>query len=239
MSILLTHAYYLKDDPVEATIMKPYAPLGLLYISGYLNSKKIENYLFDATFSDFKSQLEFIACKKPKVVAIYTNLMTKINVIKLVRILKKAPAYGFPKIILGGPDVSYNIKNYLKIGAHFLVIGEGEETMAELYLAIINKNSLSKVNGIAYCKENKIVKTTPRTKIKDLSLLPLPNRDGITIEKYLSVWKEFHGKSSMTISTQRGCPYTCKWCSTAVYGQSYRRRPAKLVVEEMALLKKK
>ena len=42
----------------------------------------------------------------------------------------------------------------------------------------------------------------------------------------------------MTISTQRGCPYTCKWCSTAVYGQSYRRRPAKLVVEEMAMLKK-
>jgi radical SAM superfamily enzyme YgiQ (UPF0313 family) len=43
----------------------------------------------------------------------------------------------------------------------------------------------------------------------------------------------------MTISTQRGCPYTCKWCSTAVYGQSYRRRPAHLVVEEMKMLKEK
>ena len=42
----------------------------------------------------------------------------------------------------------------------------------------------------------------------------------------------------MTISTQRGCPYTCKWCSTAVYGQSYRRRPANLVVAEMAMLQK-
>ncbi len=41
----------------------------------------------------------------------------------------------------------------------------------------------------------------------------------------------------MTVSTQRGCPYTCKWCSTAVYGKSYRRRPAKLVVEELVFIK--
>jgi len=42
----------------------------------------------------------------------------------------------------------------------------------------------------------------------------------------------------MAVSTQRGCPYTCKWCSTAVYGQSYRRRPANIVVEELAMLNK-
>jgi radical SAM superfamily enzyme YgiQ (UPF0313 family) len=39
------------------------------------------------------------------------------------------------------------------------------------------------------------------------------------------------------VSTQRGCPYTCRWCSTAVYGQSYRRRSAKGVAEELAFLK--
>lgn len=31
----------------------------------------------------------------------------------------------------------------------------------------------------------------------------------------------------------RGCPYTCKWCSRAVYGLSYRRRSPEKVVEEM------
>ena len=39
MSILFTHAYYLSDDPKEQKIMKPYPPLGLLYVSGYLKSK--------------------------------------------------------------------------------------------------------------------------------------------------------------------------------------------------------
>lgn len=238
MSIVLTHAYYLFEDPIEAKIMKPYSPLGLLYISGYLNENHIENHLFDATFSNPQEQLEFIANKKPSTVAIYTNLMTKINVIKLVKKLNSDALYGFPKIILGGPDVSYNIENYLNTGAHFIIIGEGEETTKELYQAITQNTAVSEVTGIAYLEDGILIKTPPRVKMKDLSNLPLPNREGIAIDKYLKVWKENHGKSSMTVSTQRGCPYTCKWCSTAVYGQSYRRRPAKLVVEELAMLQK-
>ncbi len=238
MSIVLTHAYYLREDPVEAKIMKPYAPLGLLYVSAYLQREKIENHLFDATFSNQKEQLFFISNKKPHIVAIYVNLMTKINAVKLIKILRNDARYGFPKIVLGGPDVTYNLENYLKTGAHYIVIGEGEQTMTELYHAIVKNQDVSKVNGIAYLKNDAVFKTSAREKIKDLSTLPLPNREGIAINKYLETWKTHHGKSSMTVSTQRGCPYTCKWCSTAVYGQSYRRRPAKLVVEEMALLKK-
>ena len=239
MSIVLTHAYYLNEDPVEAKIMKPYAPLGLLYISSFLKAKKIENYLFDATFSNLQEQLNFLEFKQPKVVAIYTNLMTKINVIKLVKILKSESKYGFPKLVLGGPDITYNLENYLNTGAHYLIVGEGEETTTELYHAITQGKEVSKITGIAYLEEGNLIKTPPRVKMKDLSGLPLPNREGIAIEKYLKTWKTYHGKSSMTISTQRGCPYTCKWCSTAVYGQSYRRRPANLVVEEMRILQKK
>ncbi len=239
MSIVLTHAYYLHEDPMEIKIMKPYPPLGLLYISGYFNEYNLENHLFDTTFSNLQEQLEFIALKKPKVVAIYTNLMTKINVIKLINILSSESQFGFPKIVLGGPDITFNLENYLKAGAQYLVIGEGERTMTELYQAIINETAITKINGIAFLENGLVIKTTPREKIKDLSALPLPNRAGINLEKYLQVWKENHGKNSLTVSTQRGCPYTCKWCSTAVYGQSYRRRPANLVVEELAMLQKK
>ena len=238
MSILFTHAYYLSEDPKEQKIMKPYPPLGLLYVSGYLKSKNIANDVFDSTFSNQKTQLDFILEKKPKVICIYTNLMTKIEVIKLIKILK-TETYNFPKIILGGPDVTYNVKNYLKAGANFLVIGEGEETTFELYNAIINNTDLHQVDGIAFLENNEVIETKSRTKFKELDELPLPNREAISMQKYLDTWKNNHGKSSMTISTQRGCPYTCKWCSTAVYGQSYRRRPAHLVASEMKMLKEK
>lgn len=238
MSILFTHAYYLSDDPKEQKIMKPYPPLGLLYVSGYLKSKNISNDVFDTTFSNQTTQLEFILEKKPKVICIYTNLMTKIEVIKLMKILK-TETYNFPKIVLGGPDVTYNVENYLKAGADFLVIGEGEETTFELYQAIINNSEIHQINGIAFLENNQVIQTDARTKFKELNELPLPNREAISMQKYLETWKKNHGKSSMTISTQRGCPYTCKWCSTAVYGQSYRRRPTHLVVEEMKMLKEK
>jgi radical SAM superfamily enzyme YgiQ (UPF0313 family) len=237
MSIVLTHAYYLYEDDKEQKIMKPYPPLGLLYISGYLKQHNITNAVYDATFYSYQEQLNFIKEKQPKVVAIYTNLMTKLNVVKLVKELTKNKKYGFPKIFIGGPDITYNLKNYLNLGAHFLIIGEGEETTLELYKAVTTNSSFENIQGIAYLKENEVAKTPARIKMKDLSELPLPNRAAIPVEKYLKTWKDFHGKSSMTISTQRGCPYTCKWCSTAVYGQSYRRRPANLVAKELKELK--
>lgn len=237
MSVLLTHAYYLSDDPKEHKIMKPYPPLGQLYISGYLKEQNIENYLFDTTFFSKEDQLAFIKDKQPDIVAIYTNLMTKVEVIKLMKILKTDAQYGFPVIILGGPDVSFNLEKYLNAGAQYLVIGEGEETMAELHDAIMNKTPVAQVAGLAYLEDGLLTRTKPRVKMKDLSVLPLPNREAIPMDKYLKTWKDNHGMSSMTVSTQRGCPYTCKWCSTAVYGQSYRRRPASLVAAELKMLK--
>ena len=68
MSILLTHAYYLSDDPKEQRIMKPYPPLGLLYVSAYLLSKNIPNDVYDSTFYSQSDQLIFIEEKKPKVI---------------------------------------------------------------------------------------------------------------------------------------------------------------------------
>ena len=237
MSIILTHAYYLYEDDKEAKIMRPYAPLGILYISAYLNENNIKNHVFDSTFYSQETQLKFIEDKQPKVVAIYTNLMTKVNVIQLVKLLNNDAKYGFPRIILGGPDITYNLENYLKIGANFLIIGEGEQTTLELYHAITNNKDYSEISGIAYLEDGEIKKTSPRLHMKSLKALPLPNRAAIPVEKYLDTWKTYHGKSSMTISTQRGCPYTCKWCSTAVYGQSYRRRPPELVAAELRMLK--
>lgn len=239
MSIVLTHSYYLFEDKKEHEIMRPYPPLGILYISSYLNKYNIVNDVFDSTFYSREEQLTFLKNAQPKVVAIYTNLMTKIEVIKLVRILKSDASFGFPKIIIGGPDITYNLENYLNTGAHFLIIGEGEQTTLELYQAIVNNEDYYEIPGIAYLENNEVIKTAARVKMKDLSDLPLPNRAAIPVEKYLDLWKSHHGQSSMTISTQRGCPYTCKWCSTAVYGQSYRRRPANLVAEELKLLKAK
>jgi radical SAM superfamily enzyme YgiQ (UPF0313 family) len=139
---------------------------------------------------------------------------------------------------MGGPDVSYNYENYLKEGADFVVIGEGEQTLNELTQALINKTDILAVNGIVFQENNQFIKTAARMKVKDMDSFPMPDRSAINLQLYLDAWKDFHGTNTLSISTQRGCPYTCKWCSTAVYGQSYRRRSPKLVADEIEMLRK-
>lgn len=233
MNHVLTHGYFLSEDPVEQKILKPYPPLGILSISAYLEENQLQHQVIDTTFLTPEEWKEKIETLRPKIIGFYTNLMTKVKILELIKWIKNHKNLSQTKVILGGPDVTYNCENYLNHGADYLVIGEGEETYFELTQAIENQNDLTQIDGIAFKKGEKICKTTSRTKIKDINSLPTPNRKKINLTPYLQTWKTKHGKRTLNISTQRGCPYTCKWCSTAVYGQSYRRRDPKLVVDEI------
>ncbi len=234
MKIVLTHGYFLQEDAKEQEIMRPYPPLGLLYITGYLRDKEIACEVFDSTFETNETWKAFMLKNKPDIVLFYTNLMTKINVLKLNSWLKSINPNCVS--VIGGPDVTYNLENYLQQQFDYSIIGEGEQTAHELIRSLSLNEEVNAISGLAYLNNGKLIQTAPRIKLKEMGDLPLPARDAIPLEKYLNVWKKHHGKSTANISTQRGCPYTCKWCSTAVYGQSYRRRPAALVVEEIQLL---
>lgn len=235
LKIVFTHSYFMNDDPKEKKIMKPYPPLGLLYLSAWLEKNGFKNEVYDSTFESEKEQRLYLEKERPDVIAIYTNLMTKISLISLLQYIKSSPTLSRTTVILGGPDFTYNAENYLRAGADFGVIGEGENTMLDLIIAKSNGlNDFYNIDGIAFIDhEDNFIKTSPRQKIRDINMLPEPNRSKIDLTKYLDVWKYHHGRNSVTISTQRGCPYTCKWCSTAVYGQSYRRRSPQKVVAEM------
>lgn len=241
MKLLLTHGYFLEEDPKEQEIMRPYPPLGILSISAYLTKEGIENSVFDSTFHKFVDLKAYILENKPKYIALYTNLMTKLNIVKIVSFVKSASEIDPPTVIIGGPDVTYNVENYLNTGADIIVIGEGEQTMQEVITTLDTSAapSLQDIHGIAFKNEkNEVITTKSRAKLKDINELPVPARDKIDIHKYLEVWKKYHGSSTINVSTQRGCPYTCAWCSTAVYGQSYRRRSPQNTVQELIALKK-
>ena len=77
MDILLTHGYFLYEDPKELQIMKPYPPLGILYIYAHLRSKGLNVEVFDSTFSSRQQLFELLRQGPPSVVGIYANLMTR------------------------------------------------------------------------------------------------------------------------------------------------------------------
>jgi radical SAM superfamily enzyme YgiQ (UPF0313 family) len=238
--VVFTHGYFLHEDPKERVIMRPYPPLGILYLSAYLEQNGIDNEVFDATFSTPELLKAYLLENKPAIIGIYTNLMTKINVLKIIDIVKHEPTLKNTKVILGGPEVRNHAENFLRYGADVIVLGEGEETMLELVNHFIqgSKESLLSIKSIAFMNEhNQLQLTESRPLLKQIDLLPMPNRKKINMQLYFDAWKKHHGQSVVSVSTMRGCPYTCKWCSRAVYGQSYRRKSAKLVVDEMEYLK--
>ena len=50
MRTLITHGYFLHQDAKEREIMKPYPPLGILYLSAHLRRHGVEPEIYDSTF---------------------------------------------------------------------------------------------------------------------------------------------------------------------------------------------
>ena len=240
MKIVLTHGYFLEEDPKEKLIMRPYPPLGILYISAYLEQNNFSNLIYDSTFGSMPGLKDFLLNEQPDIIGIYTNLMTKLNVLKIISFVRQAKSLDHTKIILGGPEIRNHKEKFLQFGADVVVFGEGEDTMLEVVSAIA-KNSdtgFAGIPGTAYLDSNKDVISNPeRVLIKDINQLPFPARSKINLQQYFDTWKKYHGTSVINVSTMRGCPYSCKWCSRAVYGTSYRRRSPKLVADEIQYLK--
>lgn len=233
--LLLTHGYFLMEDPKERQIMKPYAPLGLLYICSHLRSKGFDVDVFDTTFSSRQELIQFLRSEKPSVLGIYANLMTRGNVIEVLAAAREA---GW-RTVVGGPEPGAYSLEYLQAGAHVVVSGEGEVTMEELLLALrCGEQDFSKIAGLSFldCNGN-FCQNPPREQIQNLDLQPWPARDAIDIHRYVKTWRTHHGSGSINFITARGCPFRCNWCSHQVFGQSHRRRdPAKVVDEVESLL---
>lgn len=237
MQVLLTHGYFLAEDPKEQAIMRPYPPLGILYLSAYLKRKNVATQVFDTTFSTKAKLKAYLLEHRPPFVAIYVNLMTKVNVIEIMQFIHTQESLKATRIILGGPEVRHHKERFLRAGADVIVLGEGEETLYDAVTTLGNAFSpfLDQVPGIAFLNaRGEVVENAGRPQIKDVNSLPIPDREAIDLHPYLETWKKHHGTATLSINTMRGCPYTCKWCSRAVYGLSYRRRSPKLVVDELA-----
>src|SRR6185503_11122333 len=115
--VLLTHGYFLADDEKERQIMKPYPPLGLLYLSAYLKRAGCSVEVFDSTFAQRAELTARFAAAPGGIVGIYTNLMTRRSVLEIVRSAKQHRW----TVVLGGPESANYITEYLAAGAHAIV----------------------------------------------------------------------------------------------------------------------
>src|SRR5262245_7354149 len=96
--LLLTHGYFLSEDEKEQQIMKPYPPLGLLYLSAFLKQWDCDVEVYDSTFGKREELLQRFEKSPGGVVGIYTNLITRRSALTII---EAARHHGWT-VILGG-----------------------------------------------------------------------------------------------------------------------------------------
>jgi anaerobic magnesium-protoporphyrin IX monomethyl ester cyclase len=225
-------------------------PLGLGYIAAILEQEGHEIEVMDINaYRWIQAEVEE-KIKKAKFDAVGIGaIVTVYKYVKwLISTLKKY--HPQKKVIVGGSVATSVPKTLLeRTAADIAVIGEGEETVRELFRALEKEDDLSAVNGIWFKDEKgRIHITPPRPTIKDLDTLPLPAWDLFPIDIYLrnpvgapNRNKWVNGTAvdnvlSMNLFATRGCPYKCIYCYHDFMGQGYRNRSPQGVFDEMKRL---
>jgi anaerobic magnesium-protoporphyrin IX monomethyl ester cyclase len=242
--VLITHSYFYKFDPKQWKSKRFYPPLGTLYAASVLRNEGAELIFHDTCLSTDINELQLlIEDHQPEILVIYDdgfNYLTKMCLTNMrdaaFDMIRMGKSKGC-KVLVCSSDSTDHYEEYLDKGADYIVMGEGEKTLEELYQKI-NSGIFdpSSVDGIAYKDSGKIIKNKSRPVIQDLDNLPNPAWDLVDIEKYKSIWMKNHGYFSINLATTRGCPYQCSWCAKPIYGAKYNNRSPENVIAEMEFL---
>lgn len=210
-------------------------PLGLMYLAGYLRAKgDHEIKIMDMRVENEAIEEAIKASRKFAPDAVGISLLTP-EAAAAHELAAALRSKGFDgPIIFGGPHASSFPEEILEDkNVSACVIGEGEETFAE----IMRGKPLSEVNGIAFMQNGECVRTPARSPINDLDAIPFPAWDLLNIELYADKlrFSNMTPTRYMPIFTSRACPYGCVYCH-AIFGKKYRTRSPENVLNEMKML---
>ncbi len=192
------------------------------FIHSCLSIRYLKGYVEDLTYIDIKEytinqSIDFIASDlyklEPDVIGFSTYIWNLTETLKICKILKMVnPRL---KIILGGPEVSFDGEKILEDNrfVDFIIYGEGEETFKEFVKNLTNGNEdYANIQGLIYREGNRTITNPPRPLIKDLNSIPSP---------YKNIGDEFENKI-IYFESSRGCPFNCEFClSSTIKGVRY------------------
>lgn len=160
-------------------------------------------------------------------VCISTITSTSIRAYKVADRLKNL---GIP-VVMGGAHPSFMAEESL-LHADYVVRGEGDHAITEL-IDYLEKGTpeLKDIQGLSYRDgEGGFLHTPDRPLLQDLDSLPAPDFG------LVHNWKS---TSIFPISTSRGCPFNCKFCSVIqMFGRQYRFKSVDTVMSELCQVEK-
>jgi anaerobic magnesium-protoporphyrin IX monomethyl ester cyclase len=244
--ILFGQSYYLRFDPKLLEAMQPFPPLGTLYAAGYLRSRGYDVALFDAMLAESEEEwAQALDRYQPRMAVIYEDHFNYLSKMCLLRMRQAAlTMIGMARqrgctVIVAGADTNDHPDLYLRGGADFVLLGEGEITLGELVDDLSQNRATRReptILGLAWLEQGRVVRTPPRPDLRALDSLPFPAWDLVDVPRYRRIWLGRHGYYAMNMVTTRGCPYHCNWCAKPIWGQRYNSRSPENVVAELKQL---
>lgn len=232
--------------PLLTNLISKQYPLNLAYLGTYLEKKGFSISLFDANIEKL-SVLQFkklLLRIKPQIIGITMMTATFNNSCRIATTIKEVLPE--TKVIVGGSHVSALPGETLKScnAIDCVVVGEGEETFAEICECVKRNQSFAGVKGIVYRLNGSVKYNILRELIENLDILPFPRRDYIDMRRYKRshVSRGFSRKylNIVEMILSRGCPGECIFCATnVIWRNKIRFRSITNILAEIEYCRKK
>ncbi|MFB9753673.1 B12-binding domain-containing radical SAM protein [Paenibacillus hodogayensis] len=146
--------------------------------------------------------------RNPDVVGFSCYIWNIEETIRVIGMLKKIKPE--VRIVLGGPEVSYDTEYWMKRvpEVDFIVMGEGEETFLHLLREIAGTRKYHFVFGIAYRNAAGEVCVNPGRPKLNLDEIPTAHRFAEDVPALANRVVYFE--------TSRGCPFSCQFCLSSI-----------------------
>ncbi|QAT43293.1 B12-binding domain-containing radical SAM protein [Aminipila luticellarii] len=111
------------------------------------------------------------------------------------------------KILMGGPEVSYDSIEFLRKHkcVDYIIVGEGEEVFKEFVQAFLRRDhSFDRIKGLIYRSDGKIY-VNPPADLQDFDLVPFPYSFLLPKDDRIVYYESV-----------RGCPFRCSYCLSSI-----------------------
>ncbi|EGT4145225.1 DUF4080 domain-containing protein [Clostridium perfringens] len=178
--------------------------LAVRYLKAFTKDLDFQGDIKEFSINDrVENILEGIIEEKPDVVAFSCYIWNMEFVNRLAELIKLVDPN--IEILYGGPEVSYEGKEFLENHeGEYVIVGEGEETFREFVLYKLGEGKIEDIKGLNYKRDGKVFENPKRPEM-DMNELVFPY-----------TYEEDINNKIVYYEASRGCPFKCKYCLSSV-----------------------